>query len=81
MGPQEEGVTHPATSLGVTSVEFPRISEEALLALGQSRTNDPRETHMRMEKVVRQTGFTRTREELSPATRTGGKFQSLEQQT
>ena len=32
MGPQDEGVIHPATPLGITGLGVPRTSEEALLA-------------------------------------------------
>ena len=80
MGPKKEGVTHPATPLGVTGLGFPQTSEKALLAVGQSRTSDLRETHMRVEAVVPQIGIFRTRKELNPATPTGGKFQNLKQQ-
>ena len=77
MDSQEERVTHPATPLGVTGLGSLRISEEALLAVGNSRTNNLREKHMRVEKLIPQTGITRTREQLSPVTRTVEKFKSL----
>ena len=80
MGPREEGVTHTATPLGLTGRGTPRISEEALLAVRRSRTNNLRQMHMRVEEVIPRTGINRIREELSLATRTGGKFQSLKQQ-
>ena len=69
MGPQEEGVTHPATPLGVNGLGFPRISKEVLWAVSQSRTKDPREKHRRVGELNPQTRNTRTREQLSPATR------------
>ena len=40
------------TPLGITGRGIPRISEEALLAVGRSRTKDLREMHMRVEKVM-----------------------------
>ena len=45
MGPQEERVFHPVAPLGVSRRELSRTSKEALLAVGQSRTNDLRETY------------------------------------
>ena len=57
MGPQKEGVTHPATPMGVTGLGFPRTSEKALLAVGEFRTSDLRETHKRVEEVVPQIGI------------------------
>ena len=80
MGPQEEGVTHTATPLGVSCLGIPRASEEALLKAGKSRTKDQRETRMLVEEVIPQIGIVWTREELIPATRIDGKFQSLKQQ-
>ena len=74
MGPQEEGVTHTATTLEAKGLEIPRISEEALVAVGQSPTKNLREKHRWLEEVIPLTGVTRTREELSPATRTGGSI-------
>ena len=76
---QEEGVTHTTTPLGITGRGTQRISEEVLLAKGRSRTNDLRETHMRLVEVIPQNGNTRVREGLSLATRTGGEFQILKQ--
>ena len=76
----QQGVTHTATPLAITGRGTPRISEEVLLAKGRSRTNDLRETHMRLVEVIPQNGNTRVREGLSLATRTGGEFQILKQQ-
>ena len=47
------------------------------MAVGQSRTNDHRETHMQAEEVIPQTEITRVREELSLAIQKGGKLQIL----
>ena len=80
MGSREKGVTNTAAPLGVIGLEIPRRSEKALLAVHQSRTKDLHEKRGRVEEVIPQTGITRTREELSQATRTGGKFRSLKQQ-
>ena len=60
--------------------EIPRTPDEALLEVDHSRTNDLHEKNMRIEEVIPETEIVRTREELSPATPTGGMFQSLEQQ-
>ena len=57
-----------------------KTSERFLLAKDQSPTKDLRETNMRIEEVIPQIGITQTRKELSPANRTGGKFQCLKQQ-
>ena len=70
MGPQEEGLIHTATPLGITGLGVPRTSEEALLAVDQPQTSDLRELLMRVEEVTPQIGITRIREELSPATPT-----------
>ena len=49
---QEEGVTHTATPLGKTGRKISQTSEEALLAVGRSRTNELRETHLREWKKL-----------------------------
>ena len=78
MGPQEEGVTHTATPLEANGLGIPRVSEEALVAVGQSQTKNLREKQSWLEEEIPLTGVTRTREELSPATRTGGGGQSTD---
>ena len=80
MCPQEERINHPATPLGVNSLRVPRTSEEIWWAVGQSRMKDLCEKNMWVEELIPQTGITRTKEKLNPATRTGRKFQSLKQQ-
>ena len=56
-----------------------RKSEEVLLATDRPQTNDRCETQMRLGEVISQAGVTRIKEDVNPATRTGGKFQSLNQ--
>ena len=68
MNLQEQGATHPAMPLGITSLGFSQISEEALLAVEQSRTNNLREKHMQLEGVLPQTGITRTTQTAVPQT-------------
>ena len=46
MGPQEEGVTHPATPLGVIGLGIQRTSEEAIFGSRPISNEQPmRETH------------------------------------
>ena len=59
---REEEVINRVAILGATGPVIPRISEGALLAVSQSRTNDPHKTNMQVEEVVPQIGITRTRE-------------------
>ena len=78
MGPREEGTIHPAMPPGILA-EGQRKSEEILLATDRPQTNDRCETQMRLGEVISQAGVTRIKEDVNPATRTGGKFQSLNQ--
>ena len=78
MGPREEEITHRVAPLRVTGPGIPRTSERALLAVGQSRTNEICERNKQVDKVIPQIEITQTRK--GPATPTGGMFQGLEQQ-
>ena len=69
---QEEGVTHTATPLGGDDLG---TSEEAPVAVGQSRTKDLCEKHKPVVEVIAQAGITQIREELSPATRTNNIYE------
>ena len=50
-----------------------RKSEKILLATDRPQTNDRCETQMRLGEVISQAGVTRIKEDVNPATRTGGK--------
>ena len=56
-----------------------RKSEEILLATDRPQLNDRCETQMRLEEVISQAGVTRIKEDVNPATLTGGKIRSLNQ--
>ena len=56
-----------------------RKSEEILLATDRPQQNDRCETQIRLGEVISLSGVSRIKEDVNPATRTGGKFRSFKQ--
>ena len=78
MDPLEEGAVYPAMPQGTKS-HGAQTSEEVQLSTDRPQTNDRRTIHMRLGDVIPGIGVMRTKEEVIPAIRTGGKIQSLYQ--
>ena len=76
MDPREEGAVHRAMPQGIIG-RGAQTSEKVLLAKEQPQTNDRRETQIQLGDVISQVGVMRNKEEVNPATRTGGKIRSL----
>ena len=72
MDPLEEQAVHPAMSQG-TKGHGAQTSEEVRLATDRPQLNDRCRTHIRLGDVIPGTGVMRIKEEVIPATRTGGK--------
>ena len=67
MYPREVGAFHPAMLQGIIG-RGAQTSEEVLLATDRPRTNDRRETQIRLRDVIPQAGVMRIKEEVNPAT-------------
>ena len=67
---------HPAMPQGIIGGGA-QTPEEVLLATDRPRPNNRRQTQIRLGELIPQAGVMRIKEEVNPATRTGGKFRSL----
>ena len=75
MDPLEQGVVHQAIPQG-TIDPGAQITEEVQLATDRPLTKDQRQIHMRLGDVIPGIGVMRAKEEIIPASRTGGKIRS-----
>ena len=75
MVPLEEGAVHQAIPQE-TLDPVAQTSEEVQLAKYRPLTNDQRKIHMRLGDVIPERGVMRAKEEIIPASRTGGKIGS-----
>ena len=72
MDPREQKAVHLAMPPRIIGRGAQRISEGILLVAGRPQMNDQCETQMRLGEAIPQAGVTRIKEEVNPATRTGG---------
>ena len=79
MDPREQKAVHPAMSPRIIGRGAQRISEGIQLVADRPQMNDQCETQMRVGEAILQARVTRIKEEVNPATRTGGEFRSHNQ--
>ena len=75
MDPLEEGAVHQAIPQG-TIDPGAQLTGEVQLATDRPLTKDQRKIQMRLGDVIPGTGVMRAKEEIIPASRTGGKIRS-----
>ena len=75
MEPREVGAVHPAMPQGIIG-RGAQISEEVQMATDRPQTRDRCRTKMRLGEVILQTKVIRIKEEIVPASRTGGNIRA-----